>query len=85
MTEFPPKDLETNSERLMKTAMGKVAHSHACPVCGYKLDFAPWRDEAASHEICPCCGIQFGYHDTVVFDDDEPREREVIWAEWRER
>ena len=37
--------------------------SHICPVCGNRLDFAPWDGESASDEICPCCGTQFGYDD----------------------
>jgi hypothetical protein len=32
-----------------------------CPVCGYdKLEENPLDD---THEICPCCSIQFGYND----------------------
>lgn len=50
-----------------------------CPVCGNELEFAPWRGENPSDEICPCCGIQFGYDDfsTVV------TERERYYDEWR--
>ncbi|MGO4128407.1 hypothetical protein AB4Z01_28705 [Inquilinus sp. YAF38] len=42
--------------------------SFACPVCGFPgLDEAP-RDEhgCASFEICPCCGIEFGYEDAMT-------------------
>lgn len=37
-----------------------------CPICGFQeLDEPPY-DEfgGASFEICPCCGIQYGYNDT---------------------
>jgi hypothetical protein len=34
---------------------------HTCPVCGYdKL-----RRPAANHLICPSCGTQFEYHDSI--------------------
>jgi hypothetical protein len=35
-----------------------------CPVCQSELDFEPWHDGCASYEICPSCGIQFGYNDS---------------------
>jgi len=41
-----------------------------CPVCGFLLPSPPWTEPAYSEEslamfeICPCCGTQFGYHDT---------------------
>ena len=36
--------------------------TYSCPVCGYdKL-----RQPAEDHTICRCCGIQFGYDDSVV-------------------
>jgi len=31
---------------------------YLCPVCGYEMDDPP-RD----YNICPSCGIEFGYHD----------------------
>lgn len=37
-----------------------------CRVCGWEftMENAPWFDnETPSHEICPCCGVQFGYED----------------------
>ncbi len=55
-----------------------------CPVCGFDLDFVPWRNHSASDEICPCCCIQFGY-------DDVPEgaglrgTKEEIYKFWRER
>jgi hypothetical protein len=35
-----------------------------CPVCGYDLGFPAWDDDSPSDEICPSCGIQFGYDDS---------------------
>jgi hypothetical protein len=33
--------------------------SEHCPVCGFgELPFHP-----SDHNICPCCGTEFGYHD----------------------
>ncbi|CAI6246577.1 hypothetical protein NRS6120_05960 [Bacillus subtilis] len=36
---------------------------HTCPVCGFKgLAEPPYDHEGNhSHEICPCCGFQFGF------------------------
>jgi len=40
--------------------------NYICPVCGYnKLE-----DPPANHEICPCCGTQFGYHNTTKSYED---------------
>lgn len=51
--------------------------THICPVCGFdKMPFPP-----ADHNICSCCGTEFGYHDRVrspqalrkAWIDDGPR------------
>jgi hypothetical protein len=42
-----------------------LAREDLCPVCGYELAFAPWSDDSPSDEICPSCGIQFGYDDAA--------------------
>jgi len=34
---------------------------YACPVCGF--DQMPFPPE--DHNICSCCGTEFGYHDRV--------------------
>jgi hypothetical protein len=37
-----------------------------CRVCGYEysIDNPAWNDdETPSHDICICCGVQFGYED----------------------
>ena len=50
-----------------------------CPVVGYELDCTPWHGESPSDEICPSCGIQFGY------DDACPETRTGVYAAWRTR
>ena len=49
-----------------------------CPVCQSELDFEPWCENSASDEICPSCGIQFGYNDAR----EDYRQR--IYSLWRE-
>jgi hypothetical protein len=56
-----------------------VVSANYCLVCGYDLGFPPWRGDSASHESCPCCGIEYGYHDAV------PEERTAIYRDWRQR
>jgi probable F420-dependent oxidoreductase len=52
-----------------------------CPACGYPgLVEIPWRGESASYEICPSCGIQFGYSDDAAGD---ARRRQEIHLSWR--
>jgi hypothetical protein len=41
------------------------------------LGFEPWSGESPSDEICPTCGIQFGY------DDSRPELREKVYRAWR--
>lgn len=56
--------------------------SNYCRVCGYKLDFAPWIGNSPSDEICPCCGIQYGYDDLA---GGNINERSLIYTEWKKR
>jgi hypothetical protein len=62
--------------------MATLKQSTTCPVCGYDLGFQPWNGESPSDEICPCCGMQFGYYDATP-EGSEGRLR--IYAEWRQR
>jgi rubredoxin len=54
---------------------------YICPVCGYVgFDDPPWSsDLSPSYDICPSCGIEFGY------DDFRPTEaeRKIRWEELR--
>lgn len=37
---------------------------HICPVCGYDgLSVPAWSEGSPSDDICPSCGVQFGYDD----------------------
>jgi hypothetical protein len=36
--------------------IGKSAKLHPCPICGYGLEYPP-----DDYEICPSCGVEFGY------------------------
>ena len=48
-----------------------------CPVCENDPGFTPWTDAGPSFEICPHCGIQFGYNDVRA------DLRDQIYKEWR--
>lgn len=57
-----------------------------CRVCGYQypIDNPTWEDEETpSHDICICCGNQFGYNDADV---EQVREYRAYWisagAKW---
>lgn len=58
--------------------------SYICPVCGYSGLKEEPRNEATggSFEICPSCGIQFGYSDEAGGD---AQAREVVYEKWREK
>jgi hypothetical protein len=59
--------------------------SFTCPVCGFPgLDEAPCDDHGcASFEICPCCGIEFGYDDATT-SHSELRARWIAGGKcWR--
>lgn len=57
--------------------------TYICPVCGYDglLD-PPWQDDSPSDDICPSCGIQFGYQDAAGGD---AVGRAMIYRSWRQR
>lgn len=60
-----------------------MAESYLCPVCR-EDGFAepPWGHHGPSFDICPACGIRFGYEDNAA-GDVEARRR--LWAQWRQR
>jgi hypothetical protein len=53
-----------------------------CPVCNYLLGFHAWKNNLPSDEICPSCGIQFGYDDAKGNNEEE---RKNIHLEWRKK
>ena len=57
-----------------------INNTTSCPVCGFDLGFLPWDNGSASFEICPCCGIQFGYTDVAGGDIEQ---RILLYADWR--
>lgn len=36
-----------------------------CRICGLQQDDPPWGEDgnSPSFDICPCCGVEFGYED----------------------
>ena len=41
---------------------------YKCPVCGFNELKEPAYDKfgCSSFNICPCCGTEFGYHDSKI-------------------
>lgn len=59
-----------------------------CPACGYdKLEEEPWSSAGSpSDQICPSCGIHFGYDDVAGGDAGARASIYVRWrADWRSR
>ena len=54
-----------------------MLNKYTCPVCGYNnLDEAPYDNFGCpSYEICPCCGVEFGY-------DDSGKSHELLRDNW---
>ncbi len=55
-----------------------------CPVCGFDLGFPAWKGNSASDEICPSCGIHFGYDDVKEASGEEGTKEE-IYKRWRKK
>lgn len=55
-----------------------MADKNICPVCGYPdLEEPPYDEHGcSSFEICPSCGVEFGYDDSTT-DHEALRERWV--------
>ena len=70
-----------NNDRVM-IHHEKAQIAEPCPVCGYCLDFRPWTDLSAADEMCPCCGIQFGYDDVA---GGNIKKRQGVYLSWRRR
>ena len=56
---------------------------NVCPACGFNgLTDPPWSVSGSpSDEICPSCGIHFGYDDAAGGD---PQERARLYGNWRD-
>ena len=55
--------------------------THLCRVCGYYSEDAPWGldGRCPTYEYCPCCGVEWGYQDSLPTSADRFR------AEWLRR
>ena len=62
--------------------MDPMNSNSLCPVCGFTLDRPAWNEHGPSDEICPSCGIQFGYDDAAGGDEKQQHE---VYREWRQR
>jgi hypothetical protein len=59
-----------------------------CRVCGYEDDEEPWGADGRtpSFEICPCCGVEYGYEDSTVIGIRRYRESWIrSGAPWSSR
>ena len=62
--------------------MGAMSVGHICPVCGYDGLFdAPWDGSSPSDEICPSCGIHFGFDDGASTDQGFRNDAYRAWRE----
>ena len=50
-----------------------------CPICNYDLGFKAWDNGLGSQEICPSCGVQYGYSDSV---GDSLEKRIKLYGLW---
>ena len=50
---------------------------HFCRVCGYEAEDAPWGLDGVNptFEICPSCGVEYGYEDATPAGARRYRER----------
>lgn len=48
-----------------------------CRVCGYLPEDPPWgaSGDLPSFEICPCCGLEWGYEDSGLLSTQRFRAR----------
>lgn len=65
--------------------MTGINRNYLCPICGFNIftefGILPWDNDNPSDEICPSCGIQFGYTDAAGGDIEK---RKKIYQQWRE-
>ena len=56
---------------------------HPCLACGHSgLDEPLWDGDSASNQICPCCGLHYGYDDAAHGRGDPASG---FYAAWRAR
>src|SRR3972149_9931161 len=80
--------LYINSRQTWITFMPKNSDEvMACRVCGYIGEDAPWGEDGktASFDICPCCGVEWGYEDILPEGVFDYRAKWINGgAQWRE-
>jgi hypothetical protein len=58
---------------------------YVCRVCGLPQDTPPWGEDrmSASFDICPCCGVEFGYEDATPIAAKNYRQQWIAGgAKW---
>lgn len=70
----------------------RVGGNFACPVCGLvwlRTETYESVNIMHSHDVCPCCKVQWGWHDIEQVPPDPARPPEVRWRrlrnQWLER
>lgn len=58
-----------------------------CRVCGYESDVPPWGEDGLPlFDICPCCGVEWGYEDALPAGVKQYRENWISrGAPWFDR
>jgi hypothetical protein len=52
--------------------------NHRCPVCGFdNMPYPP-----VDHNICSCCGTEFGYHDLRLSYSELRKQWQAKDARW---
>ena len=44
-----------------------MQNKNICRVCGFDLGYPIWGEDnnSPTYDICPCCGVEFGYGDCL--------------------
>lgn len=72
---------QENKKKMSKSTI------HNCRVCGFYMMDPPWGDNGQfpTYEICPCCGVEFGYEDCTAESTKDYRKKwlnqNVKWFE----
>ena len=62
-----------------------------CRVCGYDMGYPTWGEngQEPTYEICPCCGIEFGYEDATIKGIRQARQKWIDngmkWFDMKEK
>lgn len=65
-----------------------MSNSIHCRICGYLPPEPPWgiNGDAPTFEICPCCGVEWGYEDVSQTSADRFRQRWLAGgAPWQDK